>query len=370
MKKKTVATILVILSAVILAYLLSNRIRLRSRGFSNTTHKYLTLFTEVSALIRNHYVEKVDPATKFPEAFTTLMAQLDESSAYLNADLTLRYRAYSRGEAYGLGILGRKGGDYFTVTGVIPGSPAASAGIGRGDSIQSVNGKSLYGQSYWGMALQLLSSEPEMFELIIKKEAERKPRAITIESTTIPSPMKAGPVSAGIYYFPLLTMDKSTVAQLRTLLHDFAGRAWIIDLRYYLGGDFDSFIECAALLLPRQVLLIGKRGGVETVVIGSVQQPEVKTVVIIDSSTILFSELLAHALKFNGARLVGAKSRGFVPHLKQFFLDDGSSVLLRAGHFELKSGQPLPDVVKPDVGIDTEDPKVLLKHCIKAMDGA
>ena len=370
MKKKTVKVILIILSAAIVVYLLSNRIMLRTGGDKNTTHKYLALFTEVSALIRNHYVEKVDPETKFPEAFTTLFANLDESSAYLDTASTFGYLTYSKGEACGLGILGRKGGEYFTVTGVIPDSPADSADIEPGDSIQTLNGKSLYGLSYWGMYLQLLSPEPKLFELTLKKEAGGDPKIISLESARIKSPWDAGQVLPGIYYFPLMTMDKNTVTQLRRLLQNFDNCAWIFDLRYYLGGDLDSFIDCTALLLPRQILLIKKKGGVETVNIGSMQPSGVKAVYLIDSSTMLFSELLAHVLKINGARLIGQESRGFVSHLKQFFLDDGSSVLLKAGHFELKAGQPLPSVVKPDVILDTRDRNVLLKHCVKAMDGA
>ena len=368
MGKNRAKYLFVFLLAAVIGYLLVERTVLHNGSEGGAETNYLSLFGEVSALIRSHYVENVNPADKFPNAFNTMLGVLDEYSAYLDVDRSRNYLAFCRGEAYGLGILGRKEQNYFTVTHVIPGSPAHAAGIESGDSIRSLNGRSVYGLSYWSTYLGMLSSEIRSLEVGIKQEGEESLHTHSLEAAKITPPRLYGQAKPGVQYFPLMTMTAETVARLRELTQTSADTAWIIDLRYYSGGDFESFKACASLFLPPQTLLIKKRGEIETVHIGSGNPPSPRAVFVVDDSTMLFSELFAHVLKTNGYKVIGQNSGGFAPWFQQFFLEDGSSVLLKVGRFASSTGDSLPAFVKPDVICDTADSAGLLEICLNTLE--
>jgi C-terminal processing protease CtpA/Prc len=166
-----------------------------------------------------------------------------------------------------------------------------------------------------------------------------------------------------------MTLAAGTVDRLKNLVQQSTDTAWIIDLRNYSGGDFESFRACTSLFLPAQTIFFIKKGVIETVNIGSSRPQASRAVFVIDDSTMLYAELFAHVLKANGSRLIGQNSRGFVPGFKQFFLEDGSSVLLKVGRFEFSMGESLSSTVKPDVICDTADFGELMEICQNTLEG-
>ena len=89
---------------------------------------------------------------------------------------------------------------------------------------------------------------------------------------------------------------------------------------------------------------------------------------IIGPSTIMYSELLAALLKASGATLVGRGTPGFISLLKKIDLEDGSSLLITEGTFNI-DGQPLGDTtgVLPTVETEETNDDRLIARCISLL---
>ena len=94
-----------------------------------STYQALEVFNGALMLIRDQYLEPVDPAFLMDGAVRGIFEALDADSAYLSADELARYR--SRGSltaSVGLGLQKRY---YLHVDDVLPGSPAAAEVLAR-----------------------------------------------------------------------------------------------------------------------------------------------------------------------------------------------------------------------------------------------
>src|SRR5437016_2918975 len=107
----------------------------------NNVFRYLSIFTEVFDLVRNNYVEAVSSDQLMDGAFSGVTDAIDEFSYYVPPAQMAVYRTYVDSEDNGMGLVVTKRFGYAYVIASIPGSPAAKAGIERGDFIEKVDGK-------------------------------------------------------------------------------------------------------------------------------------------------------------------------------------------------------------------------------------
>ena len=364
MKKIAVQTILAALAIVLFFQFASTR-NDRQHKDQQQDYRYLSLFSEVSAYIKTGYVEEIDPAEKFPGAFTAMMRALDRCSAYLDEEQSLMYKLYRSGTAYSAGIFGQRVMNYFYVSDVVAGSPADEAGLTRGDVIKAVNGKTLFAQSYWEMYLSLLSREPEKKELIIFKENSDKPEKISLQTSKPKIGLAAKKLDSGALYIKLPALDGPSAGFLRRSLASHPKRL-IIDLRRYSGGDFDSFLDvCRMLMGPgaKGTLEIKTKETKETVNVASPDERPYKIAAIIGASTIMYNELLAALLKENGAHLVGNPTPGMATRQKEISLDDGSSLLITDAQFFLNGKNICDTGVLPHEEQEKMEDQQLIAAC-------
>jgi len=103
-------------------------------------YRHLGVYTEVLSRIKTDYVEEPDMKNVTLGAVNGLLESIDPFASYLNADQYKEYlREYdaSKGD---VGMVLAKRYGYITVVDVIPGSPAAKAGLTTGDFIESIKG--------------------------------------------------------------------------------------------------------------------------------------------------------------------------------------------------------------------------------------
>src|SRR5579864_1678385 len=106
---------------------------------SNSTYLHLGVYGEVLSHIKSDYVEEPDMKAVTAGAINGMLESLDPYASYLNAD---QYKQYLKSKEttkadVGLGLSRRFG--YLTVVDALPGSPAAKAGLGTGDVIETIN---------------------------------------------------------------------------------------------------------------------------------------------------------------------------------------------------------------------------------------
>src|SRR5579872_3378199 len=107
---------------------------------SDNVYKHLAVYSEVLSRIKSEYVEEPDMSSVTLGAMNGLLESIDPYASYLNAeqykDYLKNYDTY-RGD---LGMVLAKKYGYVTVVSVVPGSPAAKAGLTTGDMIESIKG--------------------------------------------------------------------------------------------------------------------------------------------------------------------------------------------------------------------------------------
>jgi len=340
------------------------------RAFSDIKkdQKYLSLISEITALVKTRYVETVEPCSKFPGAFSFMLNSLDKFSAYLNPKKSKIYRLFQDGSVFSLGIYGRKLHNYFYVTDVIKNSPAFKNGLEYGDIIQAVNGKNLTTFSFWEILLSFFTEGPEKIELVIKKNNSSKINNVTLQTESLSTSPAIRKIVDNIYLITLLRIDIQSVQLIEEKMKIYPASKWIFDLRKYSGGDFKSFLSLTRLLINKKMpLFLETKKSLEKFLVGSDNSLKYKGLFIISSSTIMYSELLAFLLKIAGKTLVGSKTLGFMPRLSQFFLQDGSSVLLTSGFLKYQNQELCETKVIPQFEVKESQSETLIKYCIKLL---
>jgi len=354
--KKRIKILLFIVTISIFFFLFIGGKFFHSSSNKNEEHKYLSLFSEITSLVRSDYVEIVKPEKRFPGAFSSMVSCLDKLSVYFDPEKTRIYNLYKKGVFYSTGIYGIKLLNYFYITDIKKNSPAEHSGVQPGDIIKSVNGKTIYSLSFWEMYFLLLTEKSENIDLVVFKKGTSKPYKITLKTKLVSCNTHIRKIKNNTFYIELSKIDEQSVRLIKESLTNIKSLRLIIDLRKYSGGDFESFIDMTGLFFKKTTSIVIKTREKEgKVLLGSINHLKYKAVIIINQSTIMYSELLAALFKSVNTTLIGTKTQGFVSKLDHITLKDGSSVLITGGIFFLKGKDLRKSEVSPEIVLKDKD---------------
>jgi len=331
--------------------------------------QYLTLFSEIVSKTKNEYFEEIKPGQKFPGAFSTMLGYLDKFSAYLDTYQTEVFDLFKQGKAYGTGIYGVKSSNYFYITDIVTGSPAEQAGLSPGDFIKYVQGTSIYELPYYQMFLSLLSGKPGNIELSVRKKAAKKTEKIILDTVLLNNNTRIIELEGNISLIKMEKIDEESVTTLTGHLTGKKHPRLIIDLRYYAGGNFESFLELAKIFFPESsgcAITLKEKESEKMFPIGSKEVLDYRAVVIVNKSTIMYGELLAAVFKETGQgknhriTIIGQKTPGFISKMRQEKFRDGSSILLSEGFFLVNDKTAAQAGVKPHIELNENEFKQVL----------
>ncbi len=242
-----------------------------------------------------------------------------------------------QGSFNGVGIVVGAGKDgQVTVVAPIKKSPAARAGIKSGDVITAINGETAQSMTVED-AVKLIRGEPgTQVEIRVYRESSKKEldfkivrRSITLDSVDSEI-MKTKPK---IGYVQISHFTMKTPGEFKRHLEDMiqkGARGIILDLRENPGGDFNSAVEIADMILDQgDIVKIVNRNRSSRVYAASAGGVDIPMVVLIDQGSASSSEILAGALKDNQvAILVGEKSYGKGLVQTVYPLSSGDALLL------------------------------------------
>lgn len=374
--RKSSRIILFVAVLLVLVYVVVGEKLFQSFNDSKKEYQYISLFSEVVSLVKTDYVEAVDPAKKFPGAYSAMLSNLHRTAAYLDTKETRLYNLKAQARVCGTGIYGTESAGYFLVTGVVPGSPAETAGIKPGVLIKAVNNKTIFDRSLWCMYLSMLSEEPQTMEMIVLTEGSATPSQINVQTSpdAFSHGLSTDKIRPDILKIAVTRIDKATVNALETILKKDSMAEepprLILDLRDYNGGDLDGFLHMTRLLIRKPLkLVIEAKDKQDTLPLGSSQALDSEVVIIIDGSTIMYAELLAAALKKRSAKttFIGSSTHGFVSKLDHYTLDDGSSVLLPQAFYLIDKKNPAKEGLEPDIKINPKKPGDIFKRSISIL---
>ncbi len=312
------------------------------------------LINEIDNKIRQQYSGDVkDDSIREGLASGYVDGLNDEFCAYFSAEEYDLETSRNGGSDFGLGInVSRATNGNIQVNRVTSGSPAAKAGLKKGDIITRVSGMTVLALGY-DNALSIMN-ESSAVEITIEREGKgfiitkSWYNAVSVEYKTVND----------IGYISINTFNKSTPGQFNSALNKLRQKdvtGIIIDLRDNKSGNYDYACDVLDTVLPAcRLMITTDRSGAEKVLRRSdANSLNMPVCVLINGNTGGAAELFASAAADCGHKLVGNPTYGHLTIQEDFALSDGSALRLTTGLWTTTSGRAIKDgVVVPDVEIE------------------
>lgn len=317
-------------------------------------------FMHIYDLISQNYVRPVDSRTLLTGAEDGLVRALgDPFSVYMNPLMAARFRELVNSEFQGIGaVLNQSAGD-LSISSVLPGSPAARAGLQPGDELVKIGGQSVANMSLEQAVERIRGKLGTSVDLVIRRaghtQSVRVARARLTQSTVF-----ARMLPEQIGYIQITQFSEGTAkafARDLQILKENQMRGLIVDVRDDPGGLLSSVGRVADDLLSKgaSILQVVGRNGERQVLRASGPGLSLPMVCLIDGNSASAAEILAAALNESAhVPLVGEKSygKGTVQETEEFA--DGSSLKLTVARWLTPDGQWIHKVgLAPNVRVPT-----------------
>jgi len=320
-------------------------------------YRYLSIFSEVFDLVRSNYVEPASSDHLMDGAFNGVTDAIDEFSYYVPPAQMPAYTKFVDAEDNGVGIVLTKRFGYAYVISPIPGSPAAKAGLERGDFIEQIDGRPTAKMAFWQIRDALRSSKPVHLQVI--RGGQTKRDAFTLQPAEFhPVALETKQLGA-VAYVKVPYFEKGTSEQFRSALqkiHKDGTRKLIVDLRGNAGGDVNEAIVSADELLTSGLItsIEGRRVEQKRWQADRATEYDGDVEVLTDPSTASGAEIFAAAIRGNSrGKVVGLTTYGKSIVQKFIPLPSGGGVQMTIGHYTQPDLKPIKDGgVKPDVLVD------------------
>lgn len=248
--------------------------------------------------------------------------------------------------------------DRATVIRALKGNPAEKAGIAAGDVILAVNDESAAGWNVDETVAKIRGEEGTTVKLLIERDGARQ--EITITRAIINNPSVTSSVENGIGILNLSRFDNQTVSLAREAAEDFKRvnvRGVILDLRGNGGGYLTAAQGVSGIWLNQKLVVVEKANGIVKDELKSGSNPileGVPTVVLVNGGSASASEIVAGALKDNGAaQLVGEKTFGKGTVQQPIDLANGALLKVTIARWFTPKGVNISEQgIKPDVAVE------------------
>ncbi|MGW3957490.1 S41 family peptidase [Streptomyces sp. NPDC004752] len=265
------------------------------------------------------------------------------------------------GQYTGVGLWARRAGDgRIEVTKVRSGSPAADAGIRKGDRLRSIDGTEADGRPVTEVVSLLRGDALEApAGSTVRLGLERGTRSwhetlrrarLSTDSVTVHTP------SAGVSVIKIDAFTKGSGEVVRSAVRQTpAGTGIVLDLRGNSGGLVTEAVTAASAFLDGGLVATydvdGEQHALHAEDAGDTTRP---LVALVDGGTMSAAELLTGALQDRGrAVVVGSRTFGKGSIQMPTRLPDGSVAELTVGHYRTPSGHTVDGRgITPDLAAD------------------
>ncbi|MFI8227236.1 S41 family peptidase [Streptomyces sp. NPDC085900] len=268
------------------------------------------------------------------------------------------------GQYTGVGLWARRERDgRIEVTKVASGSPAADAGIHKGDRLRSIDGRDVDGQPVTEVVSLLRGDATDApAGTAVRLGLERGTRAwtqtlrrarLSTDSVTVQK------LPGGITVIKIAAFTKGSGDAVRTAVRRAAADTGIIlDLRGNSGGLVTEAVTTASAFLDGGLVATYDVDGEQRVLHADAGGDTTRPLVaLVDGGTMSAAEMLTGALQDRGrAVVVGSRTFGKGSVQMPSRLPGGSVAELTVGHYRTPSGRSVDDHgITPDLEVDQAD---------------
>ncbi len=321
-------------------------------GAQESTVYRARLFDEVHRLVSERYVEEMDSSDLYRMAIDGMLSELgDPYSAFISAEQADDLELAIEGDYGGLGIRIQKVGEWITVMGVIPNSPAERQGLMTGDRIVGVEGESARGWDDTEAVERLRGPKGTPVSISIGRVGASEPLKFTIVRDEIHvETVKSFMVDDRIGFVDLDQFSRDARSELGDAIRDLQERgakALVLDLRGNPGGLLDQGVAVSDLFLARGAGIVETRSRVEdqNFTFGAPNDeefPGLPIVVLVNYASASASEIVAGALQdHDRALILGTPTFGKGSVQTVFSLPGGNHLKLTTAGWYTPSGRSI-----------------------------
>ncbi len=315
-------------------------------------YKHLGVYTEVLQRIKSEYVEEPDMKSVTLGALNGLLESIDPFASYLNAEQYKDYLKEKDKKRADVGLILSKRSGYLGVVGVVPNSPAAKAGLGTLDMIESIKGIGTRDMPLAYAAMLLQGESGSSVELSVVRWRRMEPQAVKLSRAMITYPAVAYRMLPNqVGYISAQTLASNNVKELASDLASLekqGAQKLVLDLRNCAVGEPEDGIALANLFLSKGVetYLQGQRVPRKNFEADPAKAiSKLPMVVLTNHGTADAAEVAAAALMDNKrAEVVGERTYGDASERRAITMDDGGAIILSVAKYYSPSGKAIQDV--------------------------
>jgi carboxyl-terminal processing protease len=293
----------------------------------------------------------------------------DRFSEYFPPEVRASFNEQIEGHFSGIGLTVVEVKKGLRVASVFPRSPAEQAGIAPGDTIVSVEGESIAGESSNEATKKIKGPDGTEVTIGVRDAKGGKVRRLTLTRAEVTLPNVSHRVEEvggrKLGYVRLLSFSEGAHGQLAGAIgrvQKEGAEGIVVDLRHNPGGLLQEAVRTASLFLPEGEVVVSTKSrsqGESTYETSDGRVTKLPLVVLIDGGTASAAEILTAALADDGgAEVVGTTSFGKGVFQEEQSLSNGGALKLTVGEYFTPKGVNLAEShgIHPDVKV-LDDPK-------------
>lgn len=313
--------------------------------------------------IDTYYLNDIDNTAMEDGIYKGVVESLDDPySVYFTEEELDSMMETSSGVYYGVGLYLAQDPDTMEISVIKPmkNSPAGEVGIKADDVLYAVEGIPVEGQDLSEVVAQVKGQEGTKVHLTMLRGASREKIDFEVERREIESETVSYEIKEkGIGYLAISEFDDITYKQFQDGMDELEKqgmKSLILDLRGNPGGNLDTVVDIADLLLPRGMIVYteDKKGVRQEFKSDEAHKFQKPLVVLIDENSASASEILAGAIKDYGiGKLVGTTTFGKGIVQRIISLGDGTAVKLTISKYYTPKGVNIHEIgIEPDVSVE------------------
>jgi carboxyl-terminal processing protease len=343
-------------STVLVALLLFGAVYGRSAS-ADSPYTHLGVYSEVLSRIKADYVEEPDMKAVTLGAINGMLESIDPYASYLNSDQYKQYLKAKDTVKPSVGVALSKRFGYMSIVDALPGGPAAKAGLGTGDVVESINNVSTRDMPLAFAEILLQGDTGTPVEMSILRARKSEAQKFTLVRAPLVYAPVSGRIENGVGVIQTVTLApgraKDIAAKIAELEKQGAKRL-VLDLRHCSTGPNEEGIALANLFMDKGLITYTqgqKMTRQDYQAAASKAVTKLPLAVITNRGTAGPAEIAASALlESKRADVVGERTYGDAGVRKAITLDDGGAVILSVAKYYSPAGKAIQDTgVTPNV---------------------